>query len=90
MVQVEPELKTLHHQQWLSGAVQVMVATSAFGMGVHKDDVRFVINWTLPDSILSLYQEWGRAGRDGQPARCILLYTYRDSTGAIGVRTARP
>ena len=75
---VEHEVKTLHHQQWLRGEVQVMVATSAFGMGVHKGDVRLVLHWTIPDSILNLYQEWGRAGRDGEPARCVLLYTYRD------------
>ena len=75
---VDPEIKRLNHQRWASNEVQVMVATSAFGMGVHKGDVRFVVHWTVPDSIISLFQEWGRAGRDGEPARCVLLYTYRD------------
>ena len=45
---VDPEVKQRHHAMWMSGEVQVMVATKAFGMGVHKDDVRFVIHWTLP------------------------------------------
>ena len=55
--QVEPDLKLSHHRRWLSDELQVMVATSAFGMGVHKPDVRLVVHWTMPDSPLSLYQE---------------------------------
>ena len=66
--QVEPEAKRMLHEQWLRDEVQVMVATSAFGMGVHKDDVRLVVHWTLPDSVMALSQEWGRAGRDGERA----------------------
>ncbi|KAL1519988.1 hypothetical protein AB1Y20_023470 [Prymnesium parvum] len=74
--QVDPGLKHQLLRAWQAGEVRVMVATSAFGMGVHKDDVRLVVCWTLPDSLLSLYQE--RRGRDGKPARCVLLYAYHD------------
>ena len=66
------------HRRWLRGETQAIVATSAFGMGVHKADVRVVVHWTLPDSLVSLAQEWGRAGRDGEAARCVLLYSYHD------------
>ena len=76
--QVEPELKQSHHRRWLNGELQTIVATSAFGMGVNKADVRLVVHWTLPDSVEALYQEWGRAGRDGRPARCVLFYGYHD------------
>ncbi|MEO8136593.1 MAG: ATP-dependent DNA helicase RecQ [Betaproteobacteria bacterium] len=69
-----------HEQQdaFMSGERVVMVATNAFGLGVDKADIRYVVHAQMPGSIEAYYQETGRGGRDGEPARCTLLYDVRD------------
>ena len=63
---------------WMQGKLRVMVATNAFGMGIDKPDVRYVVHLEAPDSVEAYFQEAGRAGRDGKPAEAVLLYAEAD------------
>ena len=74
------ELRDKKQTSWSAGKTRVIVATNAFGMGIDKADVRFVIHWDIPDSIENYFQESGRAGRDNKPAYAVLLYSPADKT----------
>ena len=89
--QMEPTSRSRVHRLWSKGDLRVVVATVAFGMGIDKPDVRFVIHNTISRSMENFYQESGRAGRDGKRARCVMLWklgdVFKQSTMVFQERT---
>ena len=82
---LSPEIKKQVQQGFIGGELRVIVATNAFGMGIDKPDVRLVVHADIPGSLENYLQEAGRAGRDRQTARCVLLYTIDDVERQFGM-----
>ena len=75
---LEPAQRQRVQDDFMSGKLSAIVATNAFGMGIDKSDIRFVIHYNMPGSLEAYYQEAGRAGRDGDTSDCLLLFSYSD------------
>lgn len=80
---LSPAQRNEKQESWTRGSIRVIVATNAFGMGIDKPDVRFVVHLDIPETLEAYYQEAGRAGRDEKKAYCVLLYTDADGHDAL-------
>ena len=75
---MDPASRTASLEQFMQITGVIAVATNAFGMGINKPDIRLVVHYNIPGTLEAYYQEAGRGGRDGRPARCIILFSYQD------------
>ncbi len=75
---MDPAARTANQERFMQTPRAIAVATNAFGMGINKPDVRLVAHYNIPGTLEAYYQEAGRAGRDGSPSRCVLLFSYQD------------
>ncbi len=75
---MDPEERKWIQENFMTGKVKVIIATNAFGLGINKKDIRFVIHYDMPGTVEAYYQEAGRAGRDGRPSFCLMFYNSRD------------